>query len=180
MNDNRSEHVEEQSAGEETGFNIYVEALNDDRPRRDLLIVKCGHRTFGIFADETDGIFDWKSPTPLPDAPKSILGVINARGRILTVLDPVELFGESEDEPLKAKFVVSLHGDEQLGVAVDRVLQITEIVFEEVARPLPGKEQPPFIGTIQIDDLLVRIVELTELFKLATHGADRRRDRTQL
>ncbi|MDX6710600.1 MAG: purine-binding chemotaxis protein CheW [Blastocatellia bacterium] len=178
MNDNRSEHDDEQSAGEETGFNIFVEGQNDDRPRRDLLIVKCGHRTFGIFADETDGIFDWKSPTPLPDAPKSILGVINARGRILTVLDPVELFGEPEDETLKAKFVVSLHGDEQLGVAVDRVLQITEIVFEEVVSLRPGEEQPPFIGTIQIDELLVRIVEPTELFKLATRGADRWRDRT--
>ena len=178
MNDFRSEHDEEQSAGEETGFNIFVEGQIDDRPRRDLLIVKCGQRTFGIFADETDGIFDWKSPTPLPDAPKSILGVINARGRILTVLDPVELFGESEDETLKAKFVVSLHGDEQLGVAVNRVLQITEIIFEEVARPRPGKEQPPFIGTIRIDDLLVSIVEPTQLFNLATRGADRRRNRT--
>jgi purine-binding chemotaxis protein CheW len=178
MNDFRSEHDEEQSAGEETGFNIFVECQIDDRPRRDLLIVKCGQRTFGIFADETDGIFDWKSPTPLPDAPKSILGVINARGRILTVLDPVELFGESEDETLTAKFVVSLHGDEQLGVAVDRVLQITEMVFEGVVRPQPGKEQPPFIGTIRIDDLLVSIVEPTQLFNLATRGADRRRNRT--
>jgi purine-binding chemotaxis protein CheW len=178
MNDHRSEHDEEQSAGEETGFNIFVEGQNDDRPRRDLLVVKCGHRTIGIFADETDGIIDWKSPTPLPDAPKSVLGVINARGRILTVLDAVELLGEPEDEPLNAKFIISLLGDEQLGVAVDRVLQITEVVFEEVARPRPGKEQPPFIGTIRIDDLLVSIVEPTELFNLATHGADRRRDRT--
>jgi chemotaxis signal transduction protein len=178
MNDYRFEHDEERPAGEETGFNIFVGGQNDDRPRRDLLIVKCGQRTFGIFADETDSIFNWKSPTPLPDVPKSILGVINARGRILTVLDPVELFGEAEDEPLKAKFIVSLNGDEQLGVAVDWVLQITEIVSEEVARPRPGEEQPPFIGTIRIDDLLVRIVEPAELFNLATHGADRRRNQT--
>src|SRR2546423_15572695 len=91
----------------------------DETPeRRELLLLRAGARAFAVFADETDGVADGLKPTPLPHAPRAVLGVVCVRGRMRTVLDPHALVGDNEENgdagittPL---FIVALRSDEQL------------------------------------------------------------------
>jgi len=61
---------------------------------RQLQLVRAGASQFGVFADEIATIVAWRKPTPLPQAPKPVLGVVSVQGRILTVLDLASLTGE--------------------------------------------------------------------------------------
>ena len=65
---------------------IAAPSNSEDQPRlRDLFLFSAGGRTFGIFSEEVEGTAEAKHPTPLPHAPAAILGVVYARGRMLTL-----------------------------------------------------------------------------------------------
>src|SRR5438067_8661756 len=92
---------------------------------RELLLLRAGARAFAVFADETDGVADGLKPTPLPHAPRAVLGVVSVRGRMRTVLDPLALVGDNEETESAATvapaplFIVALRGDEQLALAAE-------------------------------------------------------------
>jgi chemotaxis signal transduction protein len=65
-----------------------VDGSADDRERRELLIARRGGHLIGVFAATSEGIVEWKEPTPLPKAAPAVMGVVCVRGRMFTVLDP--------------------------------------------------------------------------------------------
>lgn len=67
------------------------EAAGSKPTTRKLQLVRAGASQFGVFADEIATIVAWRQPTPLPQAPKPVLGVVSVQGRILTVLDLASL-----------------------------------------------------------------------------------------
>lgn len=153
-------------------------AETDARERRELVVAHCGERLIGIFADEADSVMPWKSPTPLPRAPQAVLGLVSVRGRISTVLDPLALLNErGTDEAAQFSFIISLRGDEQLALAVERVERIIEI-FTDTVEPL-GSNASVVRGLVQAEGKLVAVLNVRELFLAATQGTERRRKRTK-
>jgi purine-binding chemotaxis protein CheW len=74
----------------------------------------------GIFEDEIATIAEWRRPTPLPHAPPEVLGVVSIQGRMLTVLDPLSLFGETTTLlGFSPGILVALLGDEQIALAIE-------------------------------------------------------------
>ena len=153
-----------------------------ERERRELLIVRAGARLLGVFADEAGSVTKWLEPTPLPGAPVAVLGVVSIRGLMLTLLDPLQLLGESsvqEGSPRPA-FIVALRGDEQLALAVDHALRIDEIFADEI-EPLARRSAEGagvLSGVIQSGGELVAVLDTKELFAAAMQGGERRRRRT--
>lgn len=147
---------------------------------RMLQFVRAGSSQFGIFADEIATIAAWREPTPLPQAPKSVMGVVSVQGRMLTVLDLASLpVGEtaSHDAPGNApKQLVALRGDEQLALAVDEVGETIEIANGEfeAKRETAGTL---VLGVLQRDGAEIKILNPKELFPSAIQGRERRRRR---
>jgi purine-binding chemotaxis protein CheW len=150
----------------------------DERARRDLIIARCGTVSFGVFADEAEAIIDWKTPIPLPRSPSAIVGVISARGRILTILDPIELLDDAQKDAFETNLVIGLRSDEQLGLAVEQVERIVEVVLDDVLRPTVADQDMLVQGEVQVGDALIRILDTSALFAAATRGAARRRQRS--
>lgn len=150
------------------------------RARRELLIAKTGARLVGVFADEADSVTEWKATTPLPRAPGSVLGVMSVRGSIRTVLDPLALLGERHagDEP-QFGFVITLRGDEQLALAVDRIERIIEIFTDEVEPVRSSASASVVRGLVQTEGKIVAVFNIEELFRTAMRGVERRRKRTK-
>jgi chemotaxis signal transduction protein len=149
----------------------------DERARRDLIIARCGTVSFGVFADEAEAIIDWKTPIPLPGSPSAIVGVISARGRILTILDPLELLDDAQKDVFETNLIIGLRSDEQLGLAVEQVERIVEVVQEDVLRPTVAEQDIPVQGEVQIGQASIRILDTSALFAAATRGDDRRHQR---
>src|SRR6185436_5808735 len=83
-----------------------------------------GQNRFGIAASEIVAIVDWETPTPLPHAPQTVMGVTGVHGRMLTVLDVARFSERGETSPSSIELprkIIALRGDEQLALAADNV-----------------------------------------------------------
>ncbi|HEV2707459.1 MAG TPA: chemotaxis protein CheW [Pyrinomonadaceae bacterium] len=150
----------------------------DTRERRELIIMRAGERLFGLYADEADSVTEQARPTPLPHAPAAVLGVVSVRGRMRTVLSPSALLGDADElsATKAARYVVSLRGDEQLALAVERVERVVEILTEDVRTH--AYTDAPVRGVLtQEDASTIVLLDPARLFEAATRDVERRRAR---
>lgn len=153
---------------------FYVDADDADPIRRELRVIFTGARHFGVFVDEIETISDWRVPTPLPQAPNSVLGVVCIHGRMRTVIDVLRLLGaEAGATPSK---LVALRGEEQLAFAIDRVGEAFEIAAAEV-QPAVADQGPLFLGVVHRGSEPLPVLNVRELFATAIRGHERRRRR---
>jgi chemotaxis signal transduction protein len=140
---------------------------NQNRERRDLLIMRVGSKQISVFADEADSVTEKHMPTPLPHAPQTILGVVSVRGVMYTVIDPFFLINSDKDYSKTSlhRFIVALRGDEQLALAVERVERIIEIFTDTIETP--ANINKVIRGLVQHDQNLVIILNLNEIFTAA-------------
>lgn len=147
---------------------------------RTLQLVRAGSVQFGIFADEIATIVAWREPTPLPHAPKSVLGVVSIQGRMLTVLELTTLAGReaaSSGATLdNNRHVIALRGDEQLALAVDAIGETIQIAEGDV-KPKQETAGTLIFGVLQLEDSEINILNVKELFPTAIQGRERRRRR---
>lgn len=144
---------------------------------RKLQLLSAGPLVLGIFEDEIATIAEWRRPTPLPHAPSAVLGVVSIQGRMLTVLDPLNLFGETtKGLGSPPEFIVALRGDEQMALAIENVRETFDLAMTDIQsqseRPNSG-----VAGTFRYGDDLVNVIEVKGLFPAALRGRDRRRRR---
>ena len=89
--------------------------------------------------------------TEVPRAPRTVLGVISVRGRLVTVLDLRRRFALSE-APVdnKTRVLLSEAGaGEQIGLLVDEVQQVWRLAAEEIEPAnVLGGDQPAHIAGI--------------------------------
>jgi purine-binding chemotaxis protein CheW len=157
-----------------------IDGANAEPVVRTLQLFRAGPLQFGIFAEEIATIVGWREPTPLPHAPKSVLGVVSIQGRMLTVLDLATLSGDEAASSDARRDIpghlIALRGDEQLALAVDdlgETVQLAEAEFDaklETNRTL-------ILGVLHHENAEINILNLKELFPAAIQGRERRRRR---
>ena len=149
-------------------------------PGRELVVAQVGVWNIGVFADEVERVSPWRAPAPLPHAPPAVLGVVSVRGRMLTLLDPATLLGtERAGRAFRsASSIIVLRGDEQLALAVNRVDRNIEVQADEIAPPAEDAPNPVVCGVVRSEHRHTVVLDPRELFAAATHGEERRRQRT--
>lgn len=155
------------------------DALRERQPliTRKLQLLSVGQLVLGIFEDEIATIAEWRRPTPLPHAPPAVLGVVSIQGRMLTVLDPLNLFGETTTRlGLPAGLLVALRGDEQIALAVENAGDTLDLAIKDIQPPLEPAIRAVG-GTFRYGDHLVNVVQVKGLFPAALRGRERRRRR---
>lgn len=90
-----------------------------------VLAVSAGKETYGFPLSAVRQIV---APLPVAEVPRaapSVLGVISVRGQIITLLDLPKVLKLHVDQPEPyARVLLVDNGEELLGVAVDRVIQV--------------------------------------------------------
>jgi chemotaxis signal transduction protein len=138
---------------------------------REVRLMFAGSQCIGLFADEIEAIADWRAPTPLPNAPAGVLGVACIRGRMLTVLEASVLLGAGATNE-RGK-VLSLRGDEQIGLAVERTGDVVRIAADEIK---PAAEMNSLVlGVVSHDGQSIAVLDSSQLFATAMRGRERRR-----
>ncbi len=152
------------------------EAISQPVIRR-LQLLRAGGFQFGIFADDIATIAAWRKPTPLPQAPESVLGVVSIQGRMLTVLDLAALTDrEATANNAKTQHLIALRGDEQLALAIGSLGETIEIAATDLSAK--GETRGTlFLGVVHCDGLEINVLNLDELFPIAIQGRERRRRR---
>jgi chemotaxis signal transduction protein len=162
--------------------NIRTKSISEAEPLlRDLFLFTAENRTFGVPAEEVEGTAEAKCPAPLPHAPAAILGVVYARGRVLTLIDPLIIAGDGASpraQPFSA--LIALRGDEQLALAADSISETITISYSDIEPPSDAADTEPIsaiAGILRHGGKKISILDPARLFDAAVQRKDRRRRR---
>ena len=107
------------------------------RASLEVLAFRLGQEHYALEARYVREVCPLRNLTPLPCTPPFVLGVVNLRGRILTVLDLKKLFGLPEEGLTDLHRVIVVGDDEfELGVLADIDVNIRSIPIDSVQPPM--------------------------------------------
>lgn len=138
--------------------------------RVDTLRVCTCHLGTTLCALDTAGVQEViriEQPTRIHGAPPYVVGIINLRGRIVTVIDigvrmGIGVLTLTED----SRVFILEHEGESVGLLVDRVLDIVEIAREQISPPPPnlkGMHAKFVSGVFRTEETLVAILNTEQL-----------------
>jgi purine-binding chemotaxis protein CheW len=104
----------------------------------DILEFLLTYETYAIEMRWVAETYPLKDLTPLPCTPPFVAGIINVRGRILSVIDIRKFF----DLPEKGltdlnKVIIVGNGEMEFGILADEILGTRSIQLSEIQAPLP-------------------------------------------
>jgi purine-binding chemotaxis protein CheW len=100
--------------------------------------------------------------TTVHRAPQHVRGVVNMRGRIVTVIDIRRALGFATVERSPALVIIVHRGDDLIGLLVDDVDDIVHADPGHLAEPPPNlsaAEKELFCGVLKLDDTLVAVLD---------------------
>jgi len=104
----------------------------------DVLEFRLAYETYGIetsFVRETCPLTDL---TPLPGTPPFVLGLINVRGQVMSVIDMKKFFDLPEKGLTELNKVIILQdGEMEFGLLADEIVGVRPIPRDEIQPPLP-------------------------------------------
>lgn len=82
-------------------------------------------------------VYPFKDLTPIPCTPPFVLGIINFRGQILSIIDLKKFFELPEQEITDHSRVIILHSEEmEFGILADDIIGVRYILLSEIQPPL--------------------------------------------
>jgi purine-binding chemotaxis protein CheW len=104
----------------------------------DVLEFLLTYETYAIEMRWVAETYPLKDLTPLPCTPPFVAGIINVRGRILSVIDIRKFFDLPEKGLTDLNRVIIVHnGEMEFGILADEILGTRSIPLSEVQPPLP-------------------------------------------
>jgi purine-binding chemotaxis protein CheW len=106
----------------------------------DLEVVEflLAYERYGLESPSVREVYPLKDFTPLPCTPPFVLGIINVRGRALSVIDIKKFFDLPEKGLTDLNKVIVLHDDKmELGVLADVILGVRSIPLKDIQPSLP-------------------------------------------
>jgi purine-binding chemotaxis protein CheW len=123
--------------------------------------------TYGINVMQVQEVLRYTEIAPVPGAPDYVLGIINLRGNVVTVIDTRSRFGLPSSEITDNTRIVIIESEEQVvGILVDSVAEVVYLRSSEIdSAPNVGTEESAkFIqGVSNRSGQLLILVDLNKL-----------------
>lgn len=123
--------------------------------------------TYGINVMQVQEVQNYTDIALVPGAPSYVLGIINLRGNVVTVLDTRQRFGLPVGEITDNTRIVIIEADQHVvGILVDSVAEVVYLHQSEIERaPNAGNEKSArFIqGVCNKNNRLLILVELEKM-----------------
>src|SRR2546423_14211810 len=144
---------------------------------KDLHLVgfKIGKETFGVPIGLVHEIVRVPEITAVPDAPDYIEGVINLRGKIVSIIDLRKRFGEKEiNRHKKNRILVAEVQGKLVGLVVDAASEVLKMPAADIEDPPNVFEEGELNYVTGVGKLKDRLIILIELTKILQKGELRR------
>jgi purine-binding chemotaxis protein CheW len=106
--------------------------------RFEALEFRLGGERYALGSAWVREVYPLKELTELPCTPPFVLGILNIRGQILSVLDLEKFFGLPQSHAERSGKVIVLHGEGlELGIRADAITGVSAIPLREIQPPLP-------------------------------------------
>ncbi len=141
---------------------------------RELHIVgfHVGRETYGVPITSLHEIVRVPEITAVPDAPDYLEGVINLRGKIVSVMDLRKRFGDKKATLKKQnRILVVEHAGKLAGLIVDSASEVLKIASENVEPPPTAFQEGGLncvTGLGKVDGRLIVLLDMTKLLAPAS------------
>lgn len=128
---------------------------------------KLENETYGINVMQVQEVLRYTEIAPVPGAPGYVLGIINLRGNVVTVIDTRSRFGLESTEVTDNSRIVIIEAEKQvIGILVDSVAEVVYLKASEIdtAPNVGTDESAKFIqGVSNREGELLILVDLNKL-----------------
>lgn len=122
---------------------------------------------YGINVMLVQEVLRWTEIAPVPGAPDYVLGIINLRGNVVTVIDTRLRLGLPAREPDDSSRIVIIEAERQVvGILVDSVAEVMDLSSSEIdsAPNVGNDESSKYIqGVASRDGDLLILIDLNKL-----------------
>jgi purine-binding chemotaxis protein CheW len=130
-----------------------------------------GYGFYGLPASAVESIVPVEEITYVPGTPSWILGVVNVRGDIESVLDLKAVLGLGQAEiTSESRLLIAEDGDLRSSLLVDQMVDIVEVSPSVINPPPPPQEGGKGIyiaGEMEYADAVLVLLNLSEIFRRA-------------
>ena len=142
-------------------------AQGSDDPILQWVTFKLDNETYGINVMQVQEVLRYTEIAPVPGAPAYVLGIINLRGNVVTVIDTRQRFGLYNADITDNSRIVIIEADRQVvGILVDSVAEVVYLRQSEIetAPNVGNDESAKFIqGVCNKNGELLILVELDKM-----------------
>lgn len=150
---------------------IGLEREADEAPEelRRLIVFQACDEWFGLPIEWVREIQPLERVTRIPNAPAEILGILNLRGRVLTLFDLAGCLGIPRGTRPPTHAVVLDFADPDLGVgiAAQRIAQVREVPVSAVQPPTREGGAGGLEGVFDLGGQVVGLLDLSRVFARA-------------
>ena len=129
---------------------------------------RLGDEKYGINVMLVSEVLKNTEIAPVPGAPHYVLGIINLRGNVVTVIDTRMRFGLPHHEPDDSTRIIIIEREGQVvGMMVDSVAEVADLKESEIefAPNVGNDESAKYIqGVSNQDEELLILIDLEKLF----------------
>lgn len=145
--------------------NAAAEATGD--PVIQLVTFRLAGESYGINVMHVQEVLRVTEIAPVPGAPPYVLGIINLRGNVVTVIDTRSRFGLPGSETDDSSRIVIIEAEQQVvGILVDSVAEVVELQQSEIhSAPNVGNDETSHYiqGVANREEDLLIVVDLNKL-----------------
>ena len=142
-------------------------AHSSDDPILQWVTFRLDNETYGVNVMQVQEVLRYSEIAPVPGAPSYVLGIINLRGNVVTVIDTRQRFGLPPAEVGDNTRVVIIEVDKQvIGILVDSVAEVVYLRQSEIetAPNVGNTDAAKFIqGVCNKNGELLILVELEKM-----------------
>lgn len=143
-------------------------AKNAEDPMLQWVTFRLAGETYGINVMQVQEVLRHTEIAPVPGAPSYVLGIINLRGNVVTVLDTRNRFGLAPSEITEQSRIVIIEAAAKhvIGILVDAVAEVVYLRQSEIetAPNVGNEESAKFIqGVCHKNNELLILVDLDKL-----------------
>lgn len=133
------------------------------------IVFKMSNDWYALPVSQVRAVERWRQPTPVPGTPPAILGIVNQRGRLITVIDARLLLGlEVKPTTRSTRLLLAEVGDVELALVADEVADLLPLDSALVEPPpahaalfCDGLAATPFGTAVLLD--LAALVNATKV-----------------
>ena len=151
------------------------EPATDDRGQMQCVTFELENETYGINVMQVQEVLRETEVAPVPGAPHYVIGIINLRGNVVSVIDARIRFGLSTIERTDMTRIIVIEARQQIiGILVDSVAEVVDVKMSEIeTAPNVGNEETSryIDGVVSRDDKLLILVDLDKLLSEEEWGS---------
>lgn len=104
----------------------------EDEPYLEVVEFLLGDEKYCIELIHIREVYPLKDITPLPCTPEFVIGIINFRGQILSIIDLKYLFNLPTQEDSEHRVIILRSDEMEFGVLADEILGVRRICISEI------------------------------------------------